>query len=74
MSGRDLLDPAGRRQKIDPQVQALVDRGLSFSVITVGAPIMQTGATRASSSKSSTSTRRTLPCRRIASCAISLPI
>ena len=28
MSGRDLLDPAGRRQKIDPQVQALVDRGL----------------------------------------------
>jgi hypothetical protein len=28
MSGRDLLDPAGLRQKIDPQVQALVDRGL----------------------------------------------
>jgi hypothetical protein len=28
MSGRDLLDPAGRRQTIDPQVQALVDRGL----------------------------------------------
>jgi hypothetical protein len=28
MSGRDFLDPAGRGQKIDPQIQALVDRGL----------------------------------------------
>jgi hypothetical protein len=28
MSGRDLLDPAGRKQTIDPQVRALVDRGL----------------------------------------------
>jgi hypothetical protein len=28
MSGRDLLDPAGRRQTIDPKVKALIDRRL----------------------------------------------
>ena len=46
----------------------------SFSVITVGAPIMQTGTISASSATPSTPTRRTGPCRRMASCAMSLPM
>ena len=45
----------------------------SFSVITVGAPIMQTGTTSASSASSPTSTSLTGPWRRIACWAISLP-
>ena len=45
----------------------------SFSVITVGAPIMQTGTTSASSGNSSISTRFTGPYCLIACWAISLP-
>ena len=46
----------------------------SFSSITVGAPIIQTGTTSASSSRLSTSSTGTGPCSSIACSAISLPI
>ena len=46
----------------------------SFSTITVGAPIIAEGTTRASSGTSSTSTSVTGPWARIACCASSLPM
>ena len=46
----------------------------SFSTITVGAPIIADGTTSASSGTSSTATRVTAPCSRIACCARSFPM